>query len=145
MGRVRRFALGSVAALWAAAMALLFALPRPPFDLEAYLLRQLPPLHLDAYAHVNDLITPPLSAILVSWLSASIALLVARRSTLLLVNVLGPVVGAAMVTPSIDFADPEWCIVGAVITIGCLVGLVVTGACWVHDRFCTRRAGRSQE
>jgi len=134
-----------IAGLWAAAVAIQSAFPRPPFDLEAYLLRHVPPLHFDAYRHLNDLITPPLSAILVSWLSASIALLVARRYPLLLVNVLGPVVAAAMVIPSIDFTDPEWFTVGAVITIGCLVGLVVTGGCWVRDRFRTRRAAKIQE
>jgi hypothetical protein len=88
---------------------------------------------------------PPFSAILVSWLVAGIALLVARRWKLLLINLLGPVIAAAIITPSIDFADPEWFTVGAVITIGCLVGLVVTGAWWVGDRVRACRAGRSQE
>jgi hypothetical protein len=48
MRRARHSAVGLIVALWAAAMGLLFALPRPPFDLEAYLLRDFPPSHLDA-------------------------------------------------------------------------------------------------
>jgi hypothetical protein len=131
MGPVRRVTLGSLAALWAAAIGLLFALPRPPLDLEAYLLHEFPPAHLDAYAHVNGFIMPPFSAILVSWLIVSLALLAARRWKLLLTNFLGPLVAAAIIVPSIDFADPEWFTMGAVITIGCLVGLVVTGAWWI--------------
>jgi hypothetical protein len=127
----RTIAMRIVAASWAAAVALLVI---QPMDLEAWLVRHFPPSHADAYAHVNGLAMPPLSTIFVTWLCASMAMIVARRYRLLAINLLAPAMAAGIVVPSVDFADPEWFTAGAVFILGCLVGLLVTAVWWVADR-----------
>lgn len=125
--RSRRIALGIIGAVWVAITGASMLLSSPPFDLEAWLIHHFPTGHRDQYEFVNRLIQPPISLLWIAWISASIGLLVAKRYKLLLLNIVGPVVSAAMVAPTEDWNDPQWFTIGAFITIGGLVSLLITG------------------
>ena len=129
--RRRGAALIAIGAAWLLATGLLLAYPRLPVDIEAHLWHLFPTVHRDAYEGVNRFATAPFLIVLVSWIAASAGMLVARRRKLLVVNLLGPLTAAMMLLPFVDFADPEWFTIGAVIVIGCLVGLLVATAFWI--------------
>ena len=104
----------------------------PPFDLETWMADRFPSARQDAFEHVNNLVLPPLSVVLVCWPGAAFALVVLHRYKQLVALVLGPVMAVTMVAPFEDWADPNWFIVGAATVIGCFVGLTVTVAWCLH-------------
>ena len=110
---------------------LFFLLARPPFDLEGWLSRTFVRARSDAFDGVNNLVTPPLSAVPVCWLGVGAALLIARCYKQVFALTLGPLLSASLIVPFENWSDPHWFILGAVTIVGCFAGLIVGIGWWL--------------
>jgi hypothetical protein len=83
----------------------------------------------DTFEHLNGVLVP-------FWLLHSLLVLIAvaaarhRRSDVLTVLLIGPVIALAISLPGQAWSDPEWFVIVAVCTIGWLVGTLAGGLYW---------------
>ncbi len=95
-------------------------------DLESALSRRFPSARADAFDSVNRLARAPFTVLSLCWVAFGGVFAILRQYKPLIALICGPLIAAAMITPFVEFSDPAWFSICAVILIGCFVGLVVS-------------------
>ena len=127
LSNLRRLLLAVDVALCVIAVVVLWGRPDVPLvDVESALAERFPSARPDAFDGVNRLAHAPFTVLTIFWVSLVVAFVIGRCYRPLVALITGPVVASGMLVPFMDFSDPAWFTIGAVIAIGCFVGLLVS-------------------